>query len=106
MMPAARRAHGAGDPAGRARDGFRGARAHHDRYLARAHSRGMAALVSTRGGRLAPELKEAGGELIRMRVDSKNRGGSGPMPASFARLIRNAMSPRPRTFARARGGAL
>ena len=33
---------------------------------------GWGALVATRGGRLAPELKQAGGELIPMRAQSKN----------------------------------
>jgi glycosyltransferase involved in cell wall biosynthesis len=41
--------------------------------IARALSQaGWGALVATRGGRLAPELAEAGGELILMRADSKN----------------------------------
>ena len=33
---------------------------------------GWSALVATRGGRLASELKAAGGELIRMRAESKS----------------------------------
>ncbi len=41
---------------------------------------GWGALVATRGGRLAPELAEAGGELIRMRADFQEPARrSGPM---------------------------
>jgi glycosyltransferase involved in cell wall biosynthesis len=49
---------------------------------------GWTALVATRGGRLAPELAEAGGELIRMRVDSKNPRTIWANAAELARLIR------------------
>ena len=34
---------------------------------------GWTALVATRGGRMAQELADAGGELIRMRAASKSR---------------------------------
>jgi glycosyltransferase involved in cell wall biosynthesis len=49
---------------------------------------GWTALVATRGGRLAPELSEAGGELIRMRMDSKNPRRIWSNAAELARLIR------------------
>jgi glycosyltransferase involved in cell wall biosynthesis len=49
---------------------------------------GWTALVATRGGRLAAELNEAGGELIRMRVDSKNPRAIWANAAELARLIR------------------
>jgi glycosyltransferase involved in cell wall biosynthesis len=49
---------------------------------------GWTALVATRGGRLAPELADAGGELIRMRVDSKNPRRIWENAAELARLIR------------------
>ena len=49
---------------------------------------GWTALVATRGGRLAPELAEAGGELIRMRVDSKNPRTIWGNAAELVRLIR------------------
>ena len=49
---------------------------------------GWTALVATRGGRLAPELAEAGGELIRMRVDSKNPRRIWSNAAALTRLIR------------------
>jgi glycosyltransferase involved in cell wall biosynthesis len=49
---------------------------------------GWTALVATRGGRLAPELAEAGGELIRMRVDSKNPRRIWSNAAELAQLIR------------------
>jgi glycosyltransferase involved in cell wall biosynthesis len=44
--------------------------------------------VATRGGRLAPELKDAGGELIRMRVDSKNPRTIWTNAAELVRVIR------------------
>ena len=46
------------------------------------------ALVGTRGGRLAPELADAGGELIRMRVDSKSPRTIWRNAAALTRLIR------------------
>jgi glycosyltransferase involved in cell wall biosynthesis len=49
---------------------------------------GWTALVATRGGRLAPELKEAGGELIRMRVDSKSPRRIWSNAGDLARFIR------------------
>lgn len=49
---------------------------------------GWTALVATRGGRLAPELADAGGELVRMRVDSKNPRTIWSNAAELVRLIR------------------
>lgn len=49
---------------------------------------GWTALVATRGGRLAPELADAGGELIRMRADSKNPRTIWANAAELVRLIR------------------
>src|SRR5688572_25404251 len=49
---------------------------------------GWTALVATRGGRLALELADAGGELIRMRVDSKNPRTIWSNAAELVRLIR------------------
>jgi glycosyltransferase involved in cell wall biosynthesis len=49
---------------------------------------GWTALVATRGGRLAPELQEAGGELIRMKADSKNPRTIWANAAELVRLIR------------------
>lgn len=48
---------------------------------------GWTALVATRGGRLGPELTDAGGEIIRMRVDSKNPRTIWANAAELARLI-------------------
>jgi glycosyltransferase involved in cell wall biosynthesis len=50
---------------------------------------GWTALVATRGGRMAPELRDAGGELIRMRVDSKSPRRIWANARAFARLIRD-----------------
>jgi glycosyltransferase involved in cell wall biosynthesis len=47
------------------------------------------ALVATRGGRMAPELRDAGGELIRMRVDSKSPRRIWANARALARLIRD-----------------
>jgi glycosyltransferase involved in cell wall biosynthesis len=49
---------------------------------------GWTALVATRGGRLAYELEDAGGELIRMRVDSKSPRKIWANARALARLIR------------------
>jgi glycosyltransferase involved in cell wall biosynthesis len=49
---------------------------------------GWTALVATRGGRLALELAEAGGELIRMKADSKNPRTIWANAAELVRLIR------------------
>jgi glycosyltransferase involved in cell wall biosynthesis len=49
---------------------------------------GWGALVATHGGRLAPELAQAGGELIAMRVDSKNPFVIRANAGVLARLIR------------------
>jgi glycosyltransferase involved in cell wall biosynthesis len=49
---------------------------------------GWTALVATRGGRLAPELADAGGELVRMRVDSKNPRTIWRNAGALVRLIR------------------
>lgn len=49
---------------------------------------GWTALVATRGGRLALELADAGGELIRMRVDSKSPRRIWANAAALAQLIR------------------
>lgn len=46
------------------------------------------ALVATRGGRLVPELNDVGGELIRMRVDSKSPRTIWRNAAALTRLIR------------------
>jgi len=49
---------------------------------------GWSALVATRGGRLAPELADAGGELIRMRAESKSPRLIWENAGVLARLIR------------------
>jgi glycosyltransferase involved in cell wall biosynthesis len=49
---------------------------------------GWTALVATRGGRLAPELADAGGELIRMRVHSKSPRTIWRNAGELTRLIR------------------
>jgi len=49
---------------------------------------GWGALVATRGGRLAPELAETGGELISMQADSKNPRTIWANAGALAKLIR------------------
>ena len=57
--------------------------------IARALTRaGWTALVATRGGRMALELKEAGGELIRVSADSKNPRTIWANAGHLVRLIR------------------
>lgn len=49
---------------------------------------GWGALVASRGGRLAPELRDAGGELIRMRAESKSPRAIWGNAGVLAQLIR------------------
>lgn len=49
---------------------------------------GWTALVATRGGRMAPELAQAGGELIRMRAGSKSPRVIWANAGRLVRLIR------------------
>src|SRR6185503_13501502 len=49
---------------------------------------GWKALVATRGGRLAPELADSGGELVRMRVDTKTPRSIWRNAGALVRLIR------------------
>src|SRR5262245_31479698 len=49
---------------------------------------GWTALVATRGGRLAQELADAGGELVRMRVHSKSPATIWRNAGALVQLIR------------------